>query len=469
MTQDPSITFDVRVFGIKKYAGARRTSYIVRWEVSGRRQQRTFTTAKLADSFRAELISAQRSGRGFDTGSGLPFSSTTADPVAVSWFDFAMAYAQMKWASASPQHRRGIAEALMNVTVALVAEDASPIDAATVRRALTNWAFVNPPDPGSAPDEHAKAVAWLRRFSVAVAHLTEPEIARRALEALFRTLDGRPAASSTVTRKRATLNNALEYAVEVGHLADNPLRRIRMPLPRSDDAVDRRVVVNPAQARSLLGAVHDQDPALEGFFACLYYAGLRPAEVRNLRSTDCHLPETGWGRAVLTGSHQHSGRRWTDSGRAAEERSLKHRSLRATRPVPLHPHLVDILRRHIERFGTGADHRLFVARTGKAGVPLPPPYLSPVSDKTVHRAWQQARTTALTAEQAESVLARRPYDLRHACLSTWLNAGVPPAQVAEWAGHGIDVLLRVYAACVDGEEEASLRRIDLALGDQLDD
>ena len=45
--------------------------------------------------------------------------------------------------------------------------------------------------------------------------------------------------------------------------------------------------------------------------------------------------------------------------------------------------------------------------------------------------WQVALTTA---EQA-SPLARRPYDLRHACLSTWLNGGVYPTQVAEWAGH----------------------------------
>lgn len=32
-------------------------------------------------------------------------------------------------------------------------------------------------------------------------------------------------------------------------------------------------------------------------------------------------------------------------------------------------------------------------------------------------------------------LARRPYDLRHAAISGWLNAGVPVTQVAEWAGN----------------------------------
>src|SRR5271165_3885275 len=32
-------------------------------------------------------------------------------------------------------------------------------------------------------------------------------------------------------------------------------------------------------------------------------------------------------------------------------------------------------------------------------------------------------------------LAMRLYNLRHACLSTWLNGGVYPTQIAEWAGH----------------------------------
>jgi len=75
----------------------------------------------------------------------------------------------------------------------------------------------------------------------------------------------------------------------------------------------------------------------------------------------------------------------------------------------------------------------------------------------------KARQTALTAAEQASPLARRPYDLRHACLSTWLNGGVYPTQVAEWAGHGVDVLLRIYAKCVVGQDELAKRRISEAL------
>lgn len=74
-------------------------------------------------------------------------------------------------------------------------------------------------------------------------------------------------------------------------------------------------------------------------------------------------------------------------------------------------------------------------------------------------------TVALTSEEAASPLARRPYDLRHAAVSTWLNGGVPAPQVAAWAGHSVDVLLRVYAKCIAGQESASRRRVEEALRD----
>ncbi|MGV9324311.1 hypothetical protein [Streptosporangium sandarakinum] len=60
-------------------------------------------------------------------------------------------------------------------------------------------------------------------------------------------------------------------------------------------------------------------------------------------------------------------------------------------------------------------------------------------------------------------LARRPYDLRHAAVSLRLNAGISAPDVAERAGHSIDVLLRVHAKCLDGHKDVSNKRIDDAL------
>jgi len=44
---------------------------------------------------------------------------------------------------------------------------------------------------------------------------------------------------------------------------------------------------------------------------------------------------------------------------------------------------------------------------------------------------------------------------------------VPPARVAEWAGHSVEVLLRVYAKCVDGDDVTALRRIEATIGLEL--
>lgn len=77
--------------------------------------------------------------------------------------------------------------------------------------------------------------------------------------------------------------------------------------------------------------------------------------------------------------------------------------------------------------------------------------------------WGRARTAALTVDECASPLARRPYDLRHAAVSTWLNGGVPAPQVAQWAGHSVDVLLRVYANRIVGQEDAVRRRVEEAL------
>ncbi|MGH4019996.1 MAG: hypothetical protein ACRDT0_12335 [Pseudonocardiaceae bacterium] len=81
------------------------------------------------------------------------------------------------------------------------------------------------------------------------------------------------------------------------------------------------------------------------------------------------------------------------------------------------------------------------------------------------RVWEQARHLGLSPAQYTSPLARRPYDLRHAALSGWLNAGVPPADVAARAGHSVKVLLTIYAKCIDGQAATFNARIDELLNE----
>lgn len=132
-----------------------------------------------------------------------------------------------------------------------------------------------------------------------------------------------------------------------------------------------------------------------------------PAEAVNLHQADCELPETGWGRLHLTRTTPEVGKRYTDSGELHDDKGLKHRP----------------------------------------------------GSSTYTQVWRAARAFALALEQARSPLAGRPYDLRHAAASLWLNAGVPAPTVARRAGHCVDVLLRVYANCIDGDEEIANQRI----------
>jgi integrase len=102
--------------------------------------------------------------------------------------------------------------------------------------------------------------------------------------------------------------------------------------------------------------------------------------------------------------------------------------------------------------GVGCDGRTFCGIHG-----------GELASITYRRAWDKARRTALSPAEYASPLARCVYDLRHVCVSTWLNGGVAPAQVAEWAGHSVVVLLRVYAKCIHGQDQIAKRRIEEAL------
>lgn len=173
-----------------------------------------------------------------------------------------------------------------------------------MRRALYRYAFNATARREPPPQELTTAMTYLQRRSPSLIRLNEAAVLRAILNRLATRQDGSAAAAPTIARKRATLHSALEYAVELEVFPANPLKRIRWKAPQPTDIVDRRVVVNPSQARALLAAVWEADPSLAAFFACLYYAGLRPAEARTLRADDCTLPGSGWGTLLLTGSHQ---------------------------------------------------------------------------------------------------------------------------------------------------------------------
>jgi integrase len=193
-------------------------------------------------------------------------------------------------------------------------------------------------------------------------------------------------------------------------------------------------------------------PALAAFFGCLYYGALRPEEAIALRLADCHLPAHGWGMLTLSRAAPRTAKAWTGTGTSHEQRGLKHRPEGSVRIVPIPPVLVTMLRHHHRCHGTTPDGRLFRGARG-----------GPLSESSYGRTWHTARTLALGPAAAATTLARRPYDLRHAALSLWLNAGAAPAQIAQRAGHSITMLLAVYTHCIDGQDDITNRQIERAL------
>jgi integrase len=320
-----------------------------------------------------------------------------------------------------------------------------------LRAALYACAF-NPARAAATDPAAAAALAWAERASVPVARVADPAVLRAALDALTVRLDGRRAAATTIARKRAVFHNALGYAVETGLLDSNPADQVSWRPPKATSTVNPQVVASPAQAEALLSEVNRIRPELTAFFGCLYYAALRPEEATALRAADCYLPAAGWGKLTLTRTAPRTAAAWTSDGASHEHRGLKQRPDRAVRPVPVPPELVTLLRRHLGRYRPAPDGRLFPGSRG--GI---------LSESTYGRTWQQARTRALDPATSATGLARRPYDLRHAALSLWLNAGARPAEIAARAGHSVTVLLSTYAHCIDGQDDITNRQIQHAL------
>jgi integrase len=450
-------SYDVRIWKTDVYKGQRTTTYYVRWAVAGKRRKEPFKTAALAESFRSGLVFAAKQGEAFDIETGLPVSMSRST-LEMSWYDFACKFVDVKWPRVAATTRRTHAEALTALTPLMFASKRGKPDDKPIRRALCRWAFnTTKRDDPSCPEDVKAALAWVKRNCRPVSALAKPEVLRPLLDGLTVRLDGAPSASSVVSRRRKVLNTAVEYAVELKLLDANPLPSLKWKAPKPVQVVDRRCVPNPVQARTLLNGVREHSRAarrLVAFYGCLYYAAMRPEEAVALNKRHLALPAEGWGEFHLDTAEPHAGKEWTDSGENRDRRQLKQRERGESRAAPCPPELTALIHAHIAEFGTAPDGRLFVGERNHDELPK----------LTYIRTWKQVREEIFTPEVATSLLAKRPYDLRHAAVSTWLNAGVPPTRVAEWAGQSVEVLLRIYAKCLDGGMEMLRHRIQAALG-----
>lgn len=446
-------TYDVRIHKTDVWEGKKTTTYYVRWKVGGQPWKAPFKTRALADSFRSELVAASRRGEAFDLATGRPISMARVSR-DMTWYAFACGYMDMKWGPAAATYRRSLSEALTAITPALFDTDHGRPEGVLIRSALHKWAFntTQRNDP-SRPHTVTETLRWVEQHTKPVSCVADPSALRAILSTIGTKVDGTPAAASVVSKRRRVLFNALEYAIELGLLTTNPLPTFKWKPPKVTSGISTRVVVNPIQARTLLRAVGDTRSRLVAFFGLMYFAALRPEEAANIRTRNLALPAQGWGELHIDEATPYAGTVWTNSGKHRDQRQLKNRARGEGRTVPCPPELTTMLNNHLAAFGTAADGRLF-----------PGERVDELPHLTYMRTWRAARRATFTDEVYASPLARTPYALRHACVSTWLNGGVPATQVAQWAGHSVEVLLKVYAKCLDGQDGAARRRVEEALG-----
>ncbi len=320
------------------------------------------------------------------------------------------------------------------------------------------------------PDE-AKAMAWLAKASRPVSAFDDDSVVWDVLDAIATKLDGSAAAPDYFARRRRVMHRVLGYAVRKKRLEKNPLGKNNLPEgwtapEKPEEQVDPRSVGSPACIAAMLATCvtigKNQGPRFVAFFGCMYYAMMRPSEVAALTITGCHLPPTGWGYLTFADSSTAAGTAYTDDGTVHEHRGLKGRTKgrstesrqgrRPVRRVPIPPELVKLLRQHIQRFGADPDGRVFLSENGNV-----------IQPSTWWHVWRKVRTKSLTAEQLGTPLLRRPYDLRHSGVTWRLNSSVPATEVAAWAGHSVEVLMRVYAKCMIGLEEVWISKMTDAL------
>lgn len=441
----------------------RRRGHGVRWAVADKQFSKWFTTEALADNERSMLKQAAKKGESFCTETGQP-ETVAREMQAVSVYDLACEYTDLKWTKAAAKTRQGTSEALAVLVPALVRSTRGMPTPQVLRDALYQWAFhTERRKAGPPPGEFEAAIRWIRSSSLKVTELDAPgrrsELIRAALDALALRMDGEPAAAKTVARKRAAFSGLLNYAVEKDIFPASPLDKVKWTAPKATDQVDPRRLPGQALTVRLLAAVEEHRPELAAFYGCAYYAMMRPGEIVALDREACEfLPPSGWGMLRFEDSSPRSGSGWTDSGQTHDDRHLKHRAKKETRPVPIPPQLVALLRRHLDEFVDPGEEHLF---RGKRGGPL--------SESTYGRVWQEVRRKVLSDKEVERELAGRVYDLRAAGITVGLNGGVPVPELARRAGHSPAVLMNVYAGCLDGDEALWNARLEAAFrGTELD-
>ena len=190
------------------------------------------------------------------------------------------------------------------------------------------------------------------------------------------------------------------------------------------------------EAEMLISKLHaDWGEAIGNYDEFRFFTGLRPSEQIALLVTDYDAR-----RAVLSVTKARVLRRDKDRTKTQEDRD-----------VELCPRALEVLRRHLALraeyvvAGKIRHEHLFFLEDGR-----------PISDPEITR-WRWSESI-----KALNIRRRGPYHARHSSVTWQLMLGKNLLWVAKQHGHSVEVMLRMYAAWLDGATDSDIHAIKQA-------
>lgn len=422
--------------------------FVLDWRVEGRQRTRAFPTKLAAEEFRSELYAALVAHERFDPVTGLPVSWHRPDtPTLYAW---CREWLAAEWATWSPRTRIAAVEALAYVVPVALHRAAPALGARDARALRAYLTTVLPPAAKGRPvDVFGEPYAPVRveRFEKFLAEFSPSldELDRRLLADAEARLavraDGSPRGSS-LARYVKIGRQCLERAVELELIGANPWpprpkghahrKAVKKAAGRgAGPRIDVETLPSVAEFVALAEAMVSHQPASRQYrVMCetMFYGGLRPSEVVDLRVEDCRFPAEPGGFGEL-----HVRRAFVGLEEPGDPKT-------GNRRVQIPPVLVEALGAHLER---NAIEEGFLFRTRTGSRPTGSNW-----DRILHRACAKVGLRPLC-----------PYDLRHACATNWLNAGVSPGDCAARLGHSVETLHRHYVGVLTGDVAANNARI----------
>lgn len=348
-------------------------------------------------------------------------------------FDLTADYWHARWPELSPAQRAKVAGRLRTIRQVLV-QGAPPKAALSYLAAVS---FCGRTDPDAMSDDMALGRDWLARRSIPVTELDHTAL----LPLYAKLVEDRP--YGTARTYWSVVRALLSWGIETGKLAIDPAKALRLPRRVEAEEIDANRIPSPGEVWRIAwacglvaGPRHCALPLVLGD------GGLRMGEAVALRRRDIEFTKRGGAWVSVRTTISRAPSQYAE-GKATTERPTKGRATVVTRRTYLSAETAAILRSHLEHFvGAGPDAFVF---TGKRGGRL-------CADTHLRTVWQPAMDLAFPAGHRLAQLRR--HDLRHAAVTAWLRAGVPPKQCQKMGGwRSLKVMLDVYAGLYGDDAE----------------